>query len=231
MSRICVMCPTRGRPAGAIAAYESMLATSSDTDMILYVDDDEQMLYRAGLGHLNPATDHVGKSSVLKDPSDSRLRVLSGSGLGPTGSLNLIADLYRDYEIYGLFTDDSLFLTPGWDAYLQEKLGSKIPHMVSAHHGKEYVNFHWVNRSWIDAVGFYSCRKTYHYCSDTVAEIIGQCAHCITYATPEEFCVHHDEIVSQNNFRFPNDALQFFNWCLSERRDVVKRVRAAIEAA
>ena len=212
---VAVLCPTRDNTAGAERAYRSLLATSTEADMILCVDGDQLDLYGHRMG-------------------GDRLRLFSKPRTSIVDLLNAAAEKYRGYDVYGLIVDDSVFVTRGWDTQVQGwvtgfKGGIGV---VSAHHAAgPWVNFPYVSRRWIDTLGWYACPETHHFCWDTVSELLGD-ATSIVYAHEDEFSIHHDGLIQcSREAVMVHDTREFLDWCIDRRRWNIMKLREARDTA
>jgi hypothetical protein len=229
---ICVMCPTRDEPESLQKIYATMLKTSTDAKMVAFVDSDQRDLYRSGLAvpftlarETKPGTNEL----TFENPGE-RLIVHIGARHGPVASCNTIVRVYG-FKAYGMVPDDCAFLTPGWDRFLMEEIQKFPKHIAiiaAAHNGGEYLNFGWVSRRWIDTVGWYFAPSQFHHCADSVLEILGECSNSISYATHEQFAMHHELRHAFNRDRYLEDCQSFLVWCVGERRALVKRLREVI---
>jgi len=203
--------PTRDNPDLAKRAYQTMLDTSESADMLLCIDDDQAELY-AGLAGRRMRKNFAPRTDIV-------------------GSLNKAVGAFPEYTIYGQMTDDAVFLTPGWDKWV-ERVVAEFPARLGVvspyHNGGKFVNFPYVSREWIQNVGWFACPETLHFCWDTVLELLGEATN-IRYAEPYEFGLHH--YVDRNNKTVPvflKDCLQFLGWTVNRRRDILDKLRAEI---
>lgn len=228
-----MICPSRDRPRELVKAYESMLASSQEPHLVAYVDGDQRDLYLHHLQGYEPSLVGVRGHLIWERRTDSRLTIMLAEQIGSVNASNRICHFFREpFTIYGMIPDDSTFKTQDWDHYLIEKLDHNVPHVVSAAHNHGgMVNFPWVNRAWIEAVGWYYYPTNYHHCCDTIVEMIGECCNAITYADEADFLMDHEHKPSMNAEKFPVDALGFLGWCIGERREVVKNVKKRIAEA
>jgi hypothetical protein len=192
-----------------------MLDTSQDAHMVACVDDDQRDLY-------------------MDMPTHPRLTVRFAPRTDVVGAINGAVKAMPDYEVYGLIVDDSYFKTPGWDKWLETEINSwpnRIGVVSANHQWAAHVNFGYVTREWIDTVGWYACPTTQHFCWDSVLEMLGEATR-ITYATKDQFHIHHDLIQKDATVQiFALDAIQFLGWCVNERRDLVAKIREAMCAS
>ena len=210
MSRIAVLLPTKGNPDGAERVYRSMLVTSTDADLVLCLHDGSHHDY----GHL----------------SGDRLRKFFGPQMSPARRVNAASEEVRGYEVYGMMVDDAEFRTPGWDEVTLRAFDgfpNGIGVVSPAHNVSGSVNFPYISRSWLDAIGWFACPDTLHYCWDTVLEILGESTN-IKHMSADEFSIHHDHLWNpQAGDRFKMDAVQFLNWCVTKRCETTAKLREA----
>lgn len=211
---ILVVCPSRDRPDHLAQCVKSFLTTSEHAAMVCYIDEDQRDLYG----------DQI--------PWGPRVIKQVGSRMGSVHASNFMMHLYRGpCWVYGMVPDDSEFLVPGWDTYLLDYMRqtpNKVGLMVAAHDKGEIVNFPWVTRNWIDTVGWYYYPENYHSCCDTIVEMIGECSQTITFSDPTKFKMSHLQLPTMNHDRMRDDAFGFLMWMVNERRDIVRRIRAAV---
>ncbi len=161
---------------------------------------------------------------------------LLGSYLPQDSPGNIVAGLNHavrrnpGFDVYGLIVGDAEFKSPGWEAYLEAEV-ARMPNGIgvvsAAHTAGTFVNFPFVTREWVDAVGWYACPDTVHFCWDSVIECLGEATH-IAYATPAEMFIAHESVRNERLFTvFTADALKFLGWFVNRRREIVSLLRAA----
>ena len=217
MIRTAVICPSRDDVEGLLSAHRSMVATSTDAVMIAVVDSDQTAMY----------------DTITATPDD-RLIISYGtrdSRGGVVASINAAIKNNPGFDVYGLMVCDARIETPGWENWVASCV-ARFPNrigLMSAHHNVgRFVNFPYVTREWIDAVGWYACPDTFRFCWDTVAEMLGD-ATAIEYAEEKDFHIEHELRRNDNTVNvFATDAIQFLGWCVNGRREAVSRLKAAI---
>lgn len=210
-----VVCPSRDRPQYLFKLAESMVRTSARARLYAYVDDDQRELYEA-----------------IQFPD--RVTVHVGPKIGPTASVNALVETFRGPRIYGVAPDDTTFQTPGWDEWTLaefERFPGRLGVVSPAHPYGAFVNFPYVSREWIDLVGWMAEPTPFHFVWDTILEMLGDATR-ISYAPKDKFYMAN-EAKEAINYRthFQTDCEKFLWWCVIERRALVTRIRAAIEAA
>jgi hypothetical protein len=195
---------------------ESIVDTS-DADIAVYIDDDQVDFYR-----------DVGIN--WKARFGHRLKITIGRRIGPAAAADSLVKGFRNYDVYGLSTDDSIYRSKGWDKFVAGCMDNFPNHIgvVSAHHGHgPWVNFPYVSREWIDALGWFVVPGVTHYCWDTALEILGD-ATDIVYATKDQFEIDHmAEMTSSSPAIAHQDGQQFLLWAITLRREAILKLRAA----
>lgn len=215
MSRIGVLVPTRDRPEELRGLIASLRATSTRADALVYVDDDQRDLYL-----------DIEQKEMLS--CDGRVIFHHGSRVGPVASFNALVSANPGYSVYGAATDDSRFLTTGWDKWVVETargftggIGAISPHLP----GIRYMSFPYLTRRWIAVCGWFAYPPAYHFCWDTIIELIAEPVGLV-YAPADEFSVSHPNHTSSNlPGHFERDARSFLFWAIRERRDIIERLK------
>lgn len=195
------MCPSRGRPEPLMGMIESVTRTAPLADVAVYLDQDNRDAYPEDLGR--------------------NVKLTVGPRIGPTSSFNMLVRENPGYDAYGAATDDSSFGRPGWDRWVLEKtaeFGARIGAMSPYVPDSERMDFPWVTREWINALGYFAYAGCHHFCWDVCVEILGQSSQ-IAYAGPADFMMHHHEEphIGDSNTMLLGDCKQFFMWSLKER--------------
>jgi hypothetical protein len=205
--RILVMIPTRDRPQELDGAVESVHQTSSLADVVAYVDDDQVDLYRS---------------------SQANCYFHHGPRIGPVAAANAIVKQMPGYSAYGLITDDSRMISPGWDGWLLEVV-DQFPNkicVVSPHHNQgNHVDMPFVSRKWIDVVGWFACPACHHHAWPIITGLIGEMT-AIVHSPRQMFALvhpHKTEMVSVN--KMEHDHRAFFEFVSLKLPAVVETVR------
>lgn len=208
---IAVLCPTRGRPDTCSYMIRSVI-DSSEAHVLIYMDEDDET--RPPLGSWN----------------SPRVKVETGPRIGPVASCNRLVELYPDYDLYGIITDDSIVTTPGWDDWAEQVLRHAPGRIcvISPHHSYgDHVDMPFVTKEWIKATGWYACPDCYHYSWPTVTGLIGEMS-AIVHAPEHKFSITHDYIEGTYPERRSRDALAFYDFMSLKLPQVVERVRKAM---
>lgn len=215
MSEIGIICPTRRGSDEVARMVKSMAATSTKAHALIYLDDD------------GPESEPAYREKMPND----LISITRGPRVGSVASANMLAN-DRRFQIYGMVPDDAEFKTPGWDDYLIETMNS-LPNkigVVAAHHNcGPFVNFPFVSRKWLDTVGWYFYPNNYHFCCDSILQMLGE-ATKIVYAPEEKFSMWHHGRSTFNIHDYPNDANGFLVFCVQERQPILDKIRGAMNA-
>ena len=217
-----IICPSRSRPEYLKKMIKSFVETSTVAHMVVRLDEDQRELY-AGV------------------EAPERVFLEYGPKVGPGGSINGSAYTnmvlsqernqmaLRPYDAFCAAPDDAEFVTPGWDLYALEVIKSFPGRIgvVSAAHGQgTFLNYPCVSKEWINVLGWYAHPSIYHFCWDTMHELLGD-ATSIVYAPKDKWLMEHQGL-PQEMGKYGVDCEAFLIWCVLERPQVVQRLRAAI---
>lgn len=220
MSEIGVLCPTRRAPAVFARMARSLMATSTRARILAYVDDDQREIYESALP----------KEFPLGMPPE--ISITFGPQIGPVASCNhLVANAIPGIRIFGMVPDDAEFRTKKWDEWLVsqiDQMPNRLGVVSAAHNYGSYVNFPWVSQEWINLVGWYFYPKSFHFCCDTILELLGE-ATKIVYATSDEFQMFHEGLATLNPEHYGDATNTFLAWVVTERRDLVQKIRQAMQ--
>lgn len=105
MNELCVIVPTRGRPANAVRLVDAWDATNAKAHLLLALDDDDPML-----------DEYLAALAPFENEEHPYLGVVVGERLrlGPTLNFHAIA-MAQTWETIGFMGDDHLPTTPLWD--------------------------------------------------------------------------------------------------------------------
>ena len=222
---ILIICPSRNRPEHLEKLIASFAATSSVAHLAVRIDDDQRGLY-----------------ADVETPERVWLEV--GPRVGPGSSIQgsaygnmlLVKErnelTLRPYEAFCAAPDDAEFVTPGWDLYAMEMIKSfpgRIGVVSAAHDQGAFLNYPCVSREWIKTLGWYAHPTIYHFCWDTMHELLGDATN-IVYAPRDKWLMRHQGL-PQNMEHYQADTSAFLTWCVTERPQAVARLRAEISKA
>ena len=207
-NRIAVLIPSRSRPQYLERAIASVLDTSTRADVLVYLDDDQIGLY-----------DNIVASE--------RVIVVYGPRVGPVKSANQLVTDHPDYSAYGLITDDTTMITPGWDLWLLDVLSAFPGRLVVVsprHNLGEHVDMPFVSREWIDLVGWYACPDMIHYSWPILTGLIGEMT-AIVHAPENGFSIEHLGLEHTNTEVRDRDARVFFDYVALKLPAFVEKIR------
>lgn len=223
--RVLVMCASRGRPDRLNKMIRSVRDTSSLADIAVYLDDDQEADYKLPGG----------------------INKFVGPRVGQCASLNYIARNLPGYEAYGAATDDSQFVTHGWDQWvlntcgdLPSGIGMMAPYSSAT---GDRMDFPWATGKWVDTVGSFTVLGTHHSYWDVALQMLAESVHAMAFAREYEFKMHHDALMMGNMddstmsdvgkmtyllYHVHNDARTVCVWCAHDRLPLVSKLRTAI---
>lgn len=168
-----VLCPTRGRPAAAQAAWESFVATKQrdDTALVFVVDEDEDGAY----------------------PTNVPLIIVPKTG-SMNGALQAAVDGVEDPDIsyFGFIGDDHRFRTPGWDERILSVLDSQgggIAYANDLYQGVALPTQVFITAEIVRQLGWFGLRGCKHLYLDNAWKILGDAADCL-YFFPDVVIEH-----------------------------------------
>jgi hypothetical protein len=154
---------------------QSVLDTSTEADVAVFVDDDQREVY-AG--------------------TDSRAQVVVGKRRGQCASLNALQNVHPGYLAYGAATDDCEFVTPSWDRWViqaRESFAGNVGAIAPRCEMDQRMDFPWFTDRWIKVAGGFCPVGTQHEYWDLALELVAEQV-AIAYAKPGECdIVHHSE--------------------------------------
>ena len=209
---------------------DSVADTTTNADIAVYIDDDQIKDYQAVRG---------------------KYRVFSGMRLWPCKSLNLMVREMPGYAAYGAATDDSEFVSIGWDRWILSHnfpggLGAFCPQTIGGY--TKRMDFPWVSGKWAEMFGLVPLDAMQFYW-DVAVQLVAE-ETCIVYGTESNFGIKHDEMFPSPEDRDPNDkskepvtdygrrvlyvyadAKETCKWIALERQAMVQKIKDAIKEA
>lgn len=183
MTKIALLCPTRGRPQQVYRMIQSVARTTTTPVMVsLYLSADD------------PALPEYNKLNLTLD--DDTISMVGPSSTTVHAWNTLAADLLlKDVKLFMLAADDIIFETPGWDEALikhYEGLENKI-HVYHLRDSRDPTGTPHpiVTREYIDAMGYMLPPIFLHWYVDTwtvaIARANGVSSHL------DQFMLTHDK--------------------------------------
>ena len=218
MNKILAVLASRDRNIPLERMLRSFYWTSTQADVAVYIDDDQQEMYAELMTRLPQVLWHVGPR------------------VGPCKAMNALAAKHPGYAAYGAATDDCEFAATGWDRWVMNEcekmpggIGCLAPFTDAAfNHGGSRMDFPWVSARWLELLGYLALPGCYCVYWDVALEILAEQTH-ISRATPEEFRITHDAAISSGASEwFLRDARDAILWLAFERPEVLKKLRAEL---
>jgi glycosyl transferase/beta-hydroxylase protein BlmF len=149
MMKVSILCPTRGRPAGAIRLANSIHKTAKDKscfEVWFYVDNDDPK--RAEY------EEKIGKAR------NSQVRLVVGPRESVSRTWNVIAK-HCTGDVLMMGNDDLVFRTEGWDTILEHYIKQFKDDIYVAYfndgiNGKNLATFPIVSRKWYETLGYFT---------------------------------------------------------------------------
>jgi hypothetical protein len=205
---------------------ESFLKTSTHAEMEVRLDHDDAPQY-----------------APVRAEFNTRIHFVVGDRIAHCPALNEMCRRNPRRTAYGLATDDSLFLTPGWDDWAL-KTAESFPNGVGAFAPffglKGRMDYPWVSRGWTEALGVYIPNDSKLYYWDIVMQILAEQAGCFALAEEREFAMFHRSVAGTEHDTDMEKALRVKSmaafidarntcyWLQDGRREALEKPRAAI---
>src|SRR5258706_5113248 len=180
--RLLVCIASRDRNLALERAIQSILKTSTQADIAIYIDEDQIGLY----------------GDLLNPPQ--QVKFVIGPRVGACESLNHLVAQHPGYSAYGAAVDDCEFVSPGWDQWVLaelEKMPKGIGLLSPKIPGSQRMDFPWASGAWIKLVGYLVPPKIHHFYWDVALEILGEQTH-ISRADESQFLIVHDDAPSED---------------------------------
>jgi hypothetical protein len=148
---ISLLLPVRGRPANVARFLETVDQTASvpgAVEVVFYIDDDD------------PTRDAI-LGAIRSSGRRLRKQVMVLPHMGALWDCSNTCWCAAAGDIFGLFGDDAVFRSDGWDAKVRAAF-ARFPDRVAFVHGRQddgldgqYGSQGFVSREWTDAVGYF----------------------------------------------------------------------------
>ncbi len=176
MTRIALLCPTRGRAEKCARMIDSAMATSStNVQVILGIQEDQLDAY-----------------------FDLRVPKLIVADQPPSHTWNMLAEqalLIPDIGLFMLAADDMVFATPGWDIALLEHYEAlkEKAHVYAFQDSRDRLGTPHpvVSRDYMLALGYFCCPIFLHWYVDTWAVSIAKANGVFTHL--KDYLLRHDK--------------------------------------
>lgn len=178
MTKIALLCPTRGRPEQCRRMVESAYNTSASS---LHVG-----LYLADTDVAKP---------YQEKPWHNCVKMFTGPDFPTVMKWNWLAEQYKDCDLFMLAADDIEFMNKGWDAKIiehYEGLTNKIHcYALQDSRDKDGTPHFFVTREWIDAMGYAFIPIFNHFFVDTWTVAIAKANDVFTHL--RDYLLVHDK--------------------------------------
>jgi hypothetical protein len=211
---LAILCPSRSRPDRCRKMIDSALETTSETEVLIYVDRDDPYLgdYLALVKH--------------------RVKVMVGDHIGRGPAINELVKKADRYDNYLIVSDDITYVRPGWDVEVREAMdsfgdGIGCVHLASEN-GQKYVNWLCVSRKWIETLGWINEPTLDMFCQDTVVSVLAEALGRIKIIEPQ--VVQHECLVGAHQMeKFSRDAGLFLWYCASRFGSDLAKLKAVMK--
>lgn len=168
MTTVCVIVPTRGRPASVRRLMEAFASTGASADLWLGVDDDDE------------TAEDFSESGTWGDVD---LIVTVSPRTSMVGTLNAIAVQAADiYDIVGFMGDDHLPVTDCWDKRISNSLNrTGIAYGNDLMQGQNLPTAVFLTADIVRTLGYMVPPTFAHLYADNVWKDWGQGIHRFTY--------------------------------------------------
>ncbi len=164
MTRIAILCPSRGRPERFSEMLKTAMATAHDPNnvsVMLLVDRDDPRL----ADYVNAQTPRV--TLIVQDPRVSC-----------PAALDILAK-QSDADLLIAGSDDIAFRTPGWDRTLAHRFLTAFPDRLgfaffNDGRDRDKAEHFAVSKEWVKAVGYFMRPEYEHFCADEHVERIAR---------------------------------------------------------
>jgi hypothetical protein len=219
--KLLVACPSRDRPLSAINLSRSFLETTTDAELVFYIDGDQYYQY----------CDDFDRQGASRS---GRIKIEGGERIGPVAAATKLCKKY-DPDIFAFVPDDCTFKTPGWDKYavdLVESMPGKLCVISPAHPFGNHVDIPFVSRAWIEAIGDFDPVGLAQWCWPTTIALLAEIGDIAVRCDPEKFYIDHQMQKGKDaDERLYTDSITFYHWCVHQFPKMLDRLRTAIAEA
>jgi hypothetical protein len=226
-----VLCPTRGRPDNARAAYKSFLDTKRlvDTTIAFIVDDDDP--------------ERAGYEAAFDEQYLPTIIYPSALGAGMANALNYHAmKRATNYDVIGFIGDDHRFRTPAWDKHIVQTLnqeGGGIAYANDLFQSERLPTQVFISSNVLVALGWFCLPGAKHLYLDDAWKTVGEAADCLFYfpqvviehmhpaAGKAEWDPNYERVNDQT--MYSHDAEVFARWKEDGLERDVARIRGVFE--
>ena len=218
--KILTICPTRQRSKVCQRMFDSFLMTSSQSDIIFVLDDNDPYLQDYGFIFKNPANFVIGSQTSI------------------TKVFNTIFTQNPDYEFYHLTNDDFVYQTVGWDKIFIDKLinkGGGIAYGNDLCVGQGLCTAPVISGDIVRAIGWLQLPALTHLYGDVVWKLIGHRIDRLFYF--KDVIIEHrhtmngkaeiDDIYKKTNSKemYQKDDQAFGEWLIKQSHWDIEKIK------
>lgn len=207
MKPILTVMPSRGRVEECKRAVDSFFSTSTKSDLIILVDeDDPQLLEYHSIGYLQIAS----RGTI-------------------TQRINQAFQDKPDYQYYHISNDDVLYHTPQWDLkilQLFDDYGDGIAYGNDLFQGENLCTFPFISGPIAKSIGWLQMPLLNRYCGDLVWKLLGKNLNCLYYY--QDIVIEHlHYLIGKGNHPvdmeiYQQDKIAFAQWLQKADLDIWK---------
>jgi hypothetical protein len=216
MNKVLLIVPTRGRPSKSIEFYDEFKKTSTITDLVFGLDDDD--------------VEYPRIDGVLYEVNPRAMM---------NGTLNLIANKYADqYEYIAFMGDDHRPRTPGWDVELVNSI-KDIKHGIAYGNdllqGRNLPTAVLLKSSIVKILGFMAPPAMKHLYLDNFWKDMGIELHSLFYR--DDIIIEHLHFAAGKAVKdagyaevnssevFNHDRLAYLNYMTTQMSDDIEKLK------
>ncbi len=223
MSRLLVICPSRGRPAALARMIESFKETSTESTLVVLLDNDDPKL--------TEYQDTIKDTAYTIEPRRSITDIIN----------ERFQSQKNEYEFFSVSNDDFIYRTSNWDTKLIETIEKRGPGIAYGNDllaGEVIPTTSIVSSQIVKALGWLQMPRLKHLFNDNVFKYLGQKCRCLYYM-PEVIIEHMHFFngkaekdltyeISNSMMMYKHDEEAFMEWVNKDAPNDVIKVRSAI---
>lgn len=213
MPPLLTICPSRGRPRELARMLESFFDTSTQSELVVCLDEDDPELSEY-------------------DFKDYPVTLIIQPRHNITYLYNNIFQLYPKYEYYSCTNDDFVYKTKDWDKKL---MNFGINFGNDLFQGNNYPSTSVIHGDIVRSLGWLQLPSLFHLCGDLVWNIIGINCGCrnyfkdviIEHITPYNQKCEPDETFKHTNSAdmYKRDQQAYIKWLTTQADKDVNKVK------
>lgn len=211
MNPILTVMPSRGRPHECKKALDSFLATSSQSDISILIDENDPTL------------------SLYREFDPFHKYLVPSPQNTITHKMNAIVRLNPPYKYYHITNDDVVYHTDGWDKifmHLLELYGGGIIYGNDLFQQSNLPTFPFISGEIVNKLGWIQMPNLNRYCGDLIWKVLADNARCLYYLG-HVIIEHNHYLAGKSHYPvdmeiYKQDQLVFAQWMRSHHEDVEK---------